>query len=247
LRNALPSIEHPEIQYGSANRRPSAKGGLITAMTQQQSGHTTTRHDRIISITEAVMLSMVALFAAWSGYCAASWDTEASNLLSQSLEAQVAGQAATQEGLQVRTFDSVSFDAAFSAYIAQDRPAFDLAVKRLRPGYRKVFNAWVALKPLKNPKAPADPSLLPQYKIAQEARGRELTAEAHTTFDEATAAGNHSDKYVRLTVLFATVLFLLGISGHFPIRSARYALIGIGSVLIVFCLISMLSLPGPPA
>ena len=32
--------------------------------------------DRLLSISEAVLLSVVALFAAWSGYSAAKWSTE---------------------------------------------------------------------------------------------------------------------------------------------------------------------------
>lgn len=203
-------------------------------------------HDKALSVFEAVMLSLVALVAAWSGYCAASWDTRSSDLLANSSEVQVAAQAATQEGLQVRTFDSVAFDAAFSAYVAHDRPAFRLAVRRLRPEYRAAFGAWLAAKPLQHPGVPADPSLLPQYRIAREARGKALTARAHASFKAASAAGSHSDKYVRLTVILATVLFLLGISGHFPIRAARYALLGIGCVLIAYSLVQLLSLPGPP-
>jgi hypothetical protein len=34
------------------------------------------RRDRLISITKAVLLSVVALLAAWSGYPAAKWSTE---------------------------------------------------------------------------------------------------------------------------------------------------------------------------
>ena len=34
------------------------------------------RHDRILSIAEAVLLSIVALIAAWSGYAAAKWSSE---------------------------------------------------------------------------------------------------------------------------------------------------------------------------
>jgi hypothetical protein len=209
-------------------------------------GHGGSGHDRILSILEAVLLSLVALVAAWSGYCAASWDTRSSDLLAQSLEVQVAAQAATQDALQIRTFDSVAFDAAFSAYVAHDTPAFRLAVRRLRPEYRRAFRAWLALRPLKNPRAPADPSLMPQYHVTQQDQARALSAQAHASFLSASAAGNTSDKYVRITVILATVLFLIGISGHFTVRGARYGLIGIGGVLITYSLVQMLGLPGPP-
>ena len=36
------------------------------------------RHDRVISIIEAVLLSVVALVAGWSGYSAAKWGTASS-------------------------------------------------------------------------------------------------------------------------------------------------------------------------
>ena len=39
-------------------------------------GRSADRHDRILSIAEAVLLSIVALMAAWSGYAAAKWSTE---------------------------------------------------------------------------------------------------------------------------------------------------------------------------
>jgi len=45
------------------------------------------------------------------------------------------------------------------------------------------------------------------------------------------AAGANSDGYVRTTVYLATVLFLVGISGHFRVRAARLGLIGIGGVI----------------
>lgn len=214
---------------------------------RQHSGHgEMNRHDRLISIVEAVLLSLVALVAAWSGYCAASWDTRSSDLLTQSLELQVQGQAAAQEGLQIRTFDGVAFDAAFDAYVAKDRPAFRLAIRRLRPEYQKAFDAWLATKPATNPNAPADPSKMPQYRIPQEIRGRALAAKAKASFRQAVDAGNTSDKYVRITVILATVLFLIGISGHFPVRIARYALIGIGTVLILYSVVALAGLPGPP-
>lgn len=213
---------------------------------QAEHGQGGSRHDRILSLSEAILLSLVALVAAWSGYCAASWDTRSSDLLAQSLELQVVAQAATQDALQIRTFDAVAFDAAFDAFVAHDVPAFKLAVRRLRPEYRTAFNAWLALHPLKNKSAPADPSQMRQYVIPEQARAKTLTAKAHASFKAANSAGNTSDKYVRLTVILATVLFLLGISGHFKVPVARYALIGIASVLIGYGVVSMLGLPGPP-
>ncbi|MGB0098090.1 MAG: hypothetical protein WBP81_36830 [Solirubrobacteraceae bacterium] len=55
-----------------------------------------------------------------------------------------------------------------------------------------------------------------------------------------------SPKYIRDTVFLATVLFLVGISGHFRVRVARLGLVGVGAALLIFALIQLLGLPGPP-
>ena len=204
------------------------------------------RRGRWISITEAVLLSLVAVFAAYSGYCAAKWGTEASVALAKASANRTKANRADLEALQIRTLDSVTFNPAFAALTAHDPAALRLAVRRLRPGYRPVFRAWLAQHPLTNPHAAPGPSYLPQYRIAQAAQSRRLDAEADAAFLEGRKAGQTSDDYVRLTVLLATVLFLVGISSHFPVHVARYGLIGMALVLLAGAFVGLASLPGPP-
>ena len=118
---------------------------------------------------------------------------------------------------------------------------------RLRPGYRPAVEAWLALHPLKNPKAPPDPSYMPQYRIAQQAQGLALSARADAYFNEGQSAAGTADKYVRLTVFLAAVLFLVGIGSRFPVRVARYGLVGVAAALLVISVVQLLSLPGPPS
>ena len=47
-------------------------------------------------------------------------------------------------------------------------------------------------------------------------------------------------------MFLATVLFLVGISGHFRVRQARYGLIGIGALILAFAVFQLLGLPAPP-
>ena len=204
------------------------------------------RRGRWISITEAVLLSLVAVFAAYSGYCAAKWGTEASVALAKASANRTKANRADLEALQIRTLDSVAFNPAFAALTAHDPAALRLAVRRLRPGYRPVFRAWLAQHPLTNPHAAPGPSYLPQYRIAQAAQSRRLDGEADAAFLEGRKAGQTSDDYVRLTVLLATVLFLVGISSHFPVHVARYGLIGMALVLLAGAFVGLASLPGPP-
>ena len=74
---------------------------------------------------------------------------------------------------------------------------------------------------------------MPQYVIRQDAAARSHDAQADAAFTKGADAGSTADKYIRDTVFLATVLFLVGISGHFRIRQARFGLIGIERQLLV--------------
>ena len=204
------------------------------------------RRDRMLSITEALLLSLVAVLAAYSGYAAAKWGTESSVSLAKASAARTKANRADLEGLQIRTLDSVSFNAWFAAFTAGNAGAERLAEKRLRPGYRPAFYAWLATDPAHNPKAPPGPSYMPQYVIPQEAAANADDAQADSAFAKGTNAGATGDKYVRDTVFLATVLFLVGISSHFPLRQARYSLIAVGTLILAFSIVQLLGLPGPP-
>jgi hypothetical protein len=213
---------------------------------QEHGAHSHERRDRWLSITEAVMLSVVAVIAAWSGFSAAKWSTESSVKLAEASSTRTKATRIELEANQIRTLDSVSFNAAFAALVAKDSNAFRLAVKRLRPGYRPAFNAWLATHPLTNNNAPPGPAYMPQYRIPQEQQGRTREDEADRHFKDGEHAGSTSDKYIRITVFLATVLFLVGISSHFPRHSGRYGLIALASGLLVLSVVQLLDLPGPP-
>ena len=200
-----------------------------------------------MSIVEAVLLSLVAVLAAYSGYAAAKWGTKSSVTLASASAARTKANRADTEAIVTRTLDSASFNAWFTAFTAGNADAERLAEKRMRPGYRPAFNAWQATDPSHNPRAPAGPSYMPQYVVPQAAAARAYDTQADALFATGSKAGATADKYIRATVFLATVLFLVGISGHFRIRQARMGLVGAGGLLLAFAVIQLLGLPGPPA
>jgi hypothetical protein len=205
------------------------------------------KHDRWLSIVEALLLSLVAVLAAFSGYAAAKWGTESSVMLAKASAERTKANRADLEGLVTRGLDSASFNAWFTAFTAGNVKAERLAAKRMRPGYRPAFAAWLATHPATNPKAPPGPAYMPQYVIPQEAAAQSSDARADANFAKGTEAGSTSDEYIRDTVFLATVLFLVGISGHFRFRRVRQGLIGLGVALLVFAVIQLLGLPEPPS
>jgi hypothetical protein len=231
---------------------PSEVGKEIAhhkAEVEAEAEHAPAEHDRrhrMISIGEAIVLSIVALLAAWSGYSAAKWSTESSLSLAKASALRGRANLDMVQALQLRTLDSVSFNAALTAYESHDPKLFRLTLNRLRPGYKPAVKAWLALHPLTNPHAPPDPSYMPQYKIPQDAEATQLNAESTTEFNDGQSAASTADNYVRLTVLLAAVLFLVGISSHFPVLGGRYGLLGLAGALLIFSIVQLLGLPGPP-
>ena len=136
-----------------------------------------------------------------------------------------------------------------AAFIAGHATGERLAERRLRPGYRPAFHAWLATDPAHNSERAGRPGLHAPVcdpagsclERARQAGGRRPRRGYGGRRD---APG---DKYVRDTVFLATVLFLVGISGHFRLRQARYGLIGVGVLMLVFAVVQVLGLPQPPA
>jgi hypothetical protein len=205
------------------------------------------RRDRTLSIVEAVLLSVVALVAGWSGYAAAKWSTESSVRLAQESSERTKANRAHLRALDLRNFDASTFNAWFAAYTADNRQAMRVAQRRFRPGFRVAFDAWRATKPETNRDAPPGPTYMPQYRQPGLRASHALDARADEALDRGESAGRTSDDYVRTTVFLAIVLFVVGISAHFPLRAGRYVLIGLGSALLVLSLVLVAGLPGPPA
>ena len=199
-----------------------------------------------LSVIEAVLLSLVAVLAAYSGFAAAKWGTESSLMLAKASAERTEASRNDLEAIVTRGIDSASFNAWFSAFVAGNANDERLAEKRMRPGYLPAFKAWLATDPAHNPNAPAGPSYMPQYVIPQETASAKYDSQANAAFSRGEAAGTTGDNYIRDTVFLATVLFLVGISGHFTLRRARLGLIGVGGALLVFAVIQLLGLPAPP-
>jgi hypothetical protein len=209
--------------------------------------HTREGHDRVIAIIEAVLLSVVALVAGWSGYSAAKWGTESSLDLAKASSTRSSANRFYQESLTYRVGDALTFNAWLSAHYSGNRSAVRITYKRFLPELKTAFAAWIATRPFTNPRAPAGPQAMPQYHAPGAAQSDRLGHQADAYFTAGETAAGHQDEYVRTTVILASVLFLVGISTHFRRRAIRIGLVSVGGVLLIAGLVAILTLPGPPS
>jgi len=205
------------------------------------------RQGRVLQISEAVVLALVTLTAAWSGFAAAKWGTESRLQLAAASSARSQANRADFNAQSTRNFDASTFNAWFIAYTLNNTPKMTVAERRFRPDFRVAFDAWMATRPETNPHAAPGPTYMPQYHLADadKAAALDAAADAHTAQGE--HAGVVGDDFVRITVVLAGVLFLIGIGSTFSLPGVRYALLIVGGLLLIGALALILLEPAPPA
>jgi hypothetical protein len=231
---------------GEAGLSPAEVGKEISEHRHHTTGGEAQGHDRIITIIEAILLAIVALLAAWSGFASSKWSTESRLDLAEASTARTEANRALGEAEDAKNFDASTFNAWFAAYAFGDQQAAALAERRFRPEYRVAFDAWQATNPSTNPDAPPGPSYMPEYKLPGVQESAKLDKKADEKFAAGQVAAENADDYVRTTVYLATVLFLVGISGHFRVRAARIGLVVVGVVVLGVAAVTLATLPGLP-
>ncbi len=83
--------------------------------------------------------------------------------------------------------------------------------------------------------------------MAGAAQSKRPDAEADAYYARAQAAASTGDKYIRVTVLLASVLFIVGIGSNFPSARVRVGLACVGAALLLVAAVQILQLPGPPS
>jgi hypothetical protein len=87
---------------------------------------------------------------------------------------------------------------------------------------------------------------MPEYALPQTQEGKELDALADQEFWQANEANDRSDKYVLLTVIFASVLFFGGISTQFESRAIETGMLVVVMIVLIATAAVMLTFPLKP-
>ena len=190
------------------------------------------RWERFVEISEAVVLAIVAVATAWSGYQAARWDGRQAERYGTASAIRIQADEKLTLGGQQKLLDVATFNTWIQAREDGRAGLAALYVRRFSPEFKTAFDAWISSHPFSNPDAQPGPSFMPEYVNPQIDEGNQMNDEATAIFDEGTEAREVSDDYIRTTVVLATVLFLLALSQRFRIREVRIAVL-IGSGLLM--------------
>ena len=194
------------------------------------------RRIETIEILEAILLAIVAIVTALSGYQAARWDGESAKEYATSSRLRTEAQSTALTANQTLIYNAGNFTAWLQAYDAGDKSLQGLLERRFTPEYKKGFDAWVAIDGMHDPTAPPGPRYMAEYEDPLTEKAAEQNKEASHAFDlgvEFRATGEH---YVRITVVLAAVLFLIAIGQRFKVRGVRYAVNIVAGIFLVYSL-----------
>ena len=211
-------------------------GEVAHTLGHQHAEPKMSRRAELVEIGEAILLAVVAIATAWSGYQTARFDSRQAHLYGLSNRYRTAeNRAATRSG-QLQLYDSTTFSFWLQSKAQDDLAAQRLFERRFRADFRPAFEAWLRTDPFHNPKAPPGPLLMPEYRNASAAQAKAYDAKAGVAFEEGTQAREQGDKYLRNTVLLATVLFLTALAQKFRLEGVRIGLLAVSGVLLVIAL-----------
>jgi hypothetical protein len=201
------------------------------------------RWEEVIEILEVVVLALAAIATAWSGYQAARGDGQQSVLYSDASVDRGRANTAATLGQQRLAADGAMFSAWLEARAAKDTQLQAMLVRRFSPEYRAAFTAWLATEPFTNPDAPPGPGYLPEYHNPGMEQAEKLNEHAVALEEAGTEARHTAEEYVRATVLFALVLFLVAVGQRFRLRGVRIATIALAAGLFAYGLYDIATLP----
>src|SRR5438876_6713846 len=134
--------------------------------------------DRWFQVVTAIMLGVVAVATAWSGYQATRWAGEQSTLYAQASALRVEATRVSTLAGQYKLYDSIIVNNWINAYTQGNTKLAKIFERRFRPELQVAFAAWMATNPFTNPNAPPGPLFMPQYKVSQDAQANQLDAQA---------------------------------------------------------------------
>jgi hypothetical protein len=205
--------------------------------------HAGSHAHRIVEVIEAVILALVAITTAWSGYQAARWDAEQSVLYGRSSRLRIEGQTLEVESNQAKAFNASMIVEWLKSETHGETKLAEFFERHILPDFRPAFEAWKKTDPLNNPNAPVSPVAMPEYRDPKAEEAARKNKEATELFEQGTRVREIGDAYVRATVGLATVLFLTAMSQRFRSQRIRMILVAIAFVLLCIPMWHILTLP----
>lgn len=206
-------------------------------------GHSESFTSRMIEIAEALVLAIVAVATAWSGYQAARWTGYQSQRYGEASKLRVEAQGAETMANQERLYIAATVVEWLKAEASGQAKLAEIFERRILPEFRTAFDAWKRTDPIHNHDAPPGPQLMNNFRSSRAEEAARLNQKATDMFEAGNQARERSDDYVRLTVILATVLLLIAVSQRFRVLYVRISMLAFATLLLAVPMYLLVRLP----
>jgi hypothetical protein len=200
-------------------------------MRRERHASAVTHAERRLELAATVLLALAAVATAWASYQSSRWHGKQAEAQSASIAARVESSKAADVANGQAQIDVAIFTQWVDAYATGETELAEFYAKRFRDEFRPAFEAWVATKPLKNPRAPLSPFAMPQYQLVARKEAERNEAAATAASHEVRIDIQRADNYMLAVVLFASSLFFAGISTKLHSRGSQVAILTLGYVM----------------
>ncbi len=216
-----------------------------------------------MELIATILMALAAILTAWSGFQAAKWSGVQANSFSSAGAVRTESTRASTTGGQLAQIDVATFlnwlnaavedlrlgeipdPEATGGYEPTPNTPSGFLFERFRPGFEPVAQAWLATNPFTDPAAPATPFSMDTYEasVPQFATAAELEMQADELASTARDANQNGDNYVVMTIMSALVIFFAGLASKLGKARNQAIALGVGVVIFVGTVITVLSQP----
>ncbi len=203
---------------------------------------------RWVETATAVLLSVAGLATAWASYQASLWGGEQmSHYSAASAKLTLASQLDIVAG-QTAAVDTTLFLSWAEASFAGDEQRANFLAYRFSPAFSAAFSTWREEFPddltgFRLPPGAQPGASMPRPDYPQGTEAQALRAKAGQLFEDGEKANSLSDRFVAITVLLSTVLFLGGISQLMKRPKPRIGMVVLASLICIAAVGWLLTLP----
>jgi len=196
-----------------------------------------------IEIIEALILALVAVATAWSGYQAAQWAGKRAQQYAEASRLRVTAEGLATLAGQERIYDSDTFNSWVAAKLDGKEKAAEFFERRFKRRIPIGLHSLVEDRPFQQSASATGPIFMPDYHNAKHEQFLGLSKQAAEVADLGTKSGENGDEYVRITVLLATVLLITAIGQRFRFKTVRLVFMVLACLLLCLPLLQLLMLP----
>ena len=186
-----------------------------------------------IELMSTLLLALAAVATAWSSYQSNRWSLEYRKASGHTNALRIEAARAQGRAESETQIDVATFIQWVDAYALRRTELQQFYFKRFRKEFKPAVLAWLAAKPLTNPKAPLTPFAMPEYELAATDQARQLDAGAEASSARGQEAALRATNYVLAVVLFAVSLFFAGISTKLGDRRYKAIILACGWVVFL--------------